>query len=851
MSLAALLSAGVGPASAAAGTLEVGVGRADITPPTGYDMMGWVRSDGVVIGQHTRLWARVIVLRQGARKIALVAEDLNGIPGGMLAAAAAVDGDLGYSEQNVLDSASHTHAAPTGFYNLSSYNSVVPTPATPGQFNLTGSLDPQLYAFEVRQLALAIRRADANLGPGTAGWGQTQLLGVTQNRSLEAHLANFGIQEAAGTGNVGQDPGGYANTIDPQVDVLRVDKSIAGRDVPVGMWSSFADHGTVNHVQFDYYNEDHHGPAMNIVESQIRRSGHVPAGQDVIDAYGNSDEGDQTAGIVRAGPAAAEWVGQQEAQAFLAAWQQAGMQMDGSPRLDWRWTRLCWCGQATPDGAVASSSQFGVPQGTGSEEGRGPLFDLTRVSLEGDHLPFSTGGPFSDEIQSPLPIKGPQAVPLFSLRVGDRMIVSVPGEMTVELGRRLRHAVSLATAGAGISSVVIAGLANEYASYFTTPAEFDAQHYEGGSTIYGRASGTLILQTLADLSKALVTDAPPRAADPYDPRNGVTTGAPPFGTGAAGGAVLAQPAATVERLRHATFSWRGGPRGEDRPLDRAFVTVSRLESSAQGGSVPGGAGGPGCGARRRVVVHLRLGRSVRVRRIDVHQGGRVRTLRGDRRQVAISLRNLKRGAAHVRIVLSTNRGRKTLRRTYHPCTSGHHRRSRRKHRRAHQAATSWQGADSDLGLNIRWSVDEHNVYTAEWEVPIDAPPGSYRIEVAGNHYSLTSATFAVAASHGLSAERAAAQPGRVAISLAYPPAQAHEQVGDPVPDSTADLTFRPATAAVSVATVLVDGRPEQASGGPDGVISVPATPGATIEVKPGSAQDGEANSNGNDLRFPA
>jgi hypothetical protein len=69
------------PASAKApsGPLLVGVGRADITPPTGYYMMGWVRSDGVIRGQNTRLWARVIVLQEGGSKVALVAEDLNGI----------------------------------------------------------------------------------------------------------------------------------------------------------------------------------------------------------------------------------------------------------------------------------------------------------------------------------------------------------------------------------------------------------------------------------------------------------------------------------------------------------------------------------------------------------------------------------------------------------------------------------------------------------------------------------------------------------------------------------------------------------------------------------------------------
>ena len=84
--------------------------------------MGWVRSDAVSAGQHTRLWARVIVLERGGQKMALVAEDLGGIPGGMLAEAAERASDLGFSQQNVLDSASHTHSGPTGFFNFSTFN---------------------------------------------------------------------------------------------------------------------------------------------------------------------------------------------------------------------------------------------------------------------------------------------------------------------------------------------------------------------------------------------------------------------------------------------------------------------------------------------------------------------------------------------------------------------------------------------------------------------------------------------------------------------------------------------------------------------------------------------------------
>src|SRR5436190_21221687 len=110
--------AAVGAAPAAAPPLRAGAGRADITPPTGYYMMGWVRSDAKVTGQHTRLWARVIVLQRGKRKVALVSEDLNGIAGGMMADAARMDRKLGYSEKNVIDSASHTHAPPSQYYNF-------------------------------------------------------------------------------------------------------------------------------------------------------------------------------------------------------------------------------------------------------------------------------------------------------------------------------------------------------------------------------------------------------------------------------------------------------------------------------------------------------------------------------------------------------------------------------------------------------------------------------------------------------------------------------------------------------------------------------------------------------------
>src|SRR5439155_18761269 len=167
-----------------------------------------------------------------------------------------------------------------------------------------------------------------DLGPAKAGWGATRLLGLTQNRSLEAHLADHGILVEPGRGNVGMDPLGYPHTIDPDVEVLRIDRRVRGRYRPVGMWSTFANHGTVNKFQFYVFNADHHGSATRVVEAALRRAGHVPARQDVVNAYGNTDEGDQSAGLEHGGPAYADHVGRVEAAAMLSAWRGGG----GAPR---------------------------------------------------------------------------------------------------------------------------------------------------------------------------------------------------------------------------------------------------------------------------------------------------------------------------------------------------------------------------------------------------------------------------------------------------------------------------------------------------------------------------------------
>lgn len=123
---------------------------------------------------------------------------------------------------------------------------------------------------------------------------------------------------------------------------------------------------------------------------------------------------------------------------------------------------------------------------------------------------------------------------------------------------------------AGVKGVALAGYANEYLHYFTTPEEYDQQHYEGGSVLYGRASGALIGSDLAVLATDLAGGAG-RLRSPQRRRGRPDA----LGFGAEAAAITAQPRRVAPRLKRASLVWQGGERGHYRPLDRSFLTVQR------------------------------------------------------------------------------------------------------------------------------------------------------------------------------------------------------------------------------------------------------------------------------------
>lgn len=78
-----------------------------------------------------------------------------------------------------------------------------------------------------------------------------------------------------------------------------------------------------------------------------------------------------------------------------------------------------------------------------------------------------------------------------SLRLGDLVIVGIPGEMTAELGLDIRQRVREIT---GVAHVSIGGLANEWISYILSVEQYKVGGYEASVSFYGADLGRCIVE---------------------------------------------------------------------------------------------------------------------------------------------------------------------------------------------------------------------------------------------------------------------------------------------------------------------------------------------------------------------
>ena len=542
--LAGVLVVPLAQASSQPGGLLAGAATVDITPRLGGTTLGYVRPDMPVDGVHTRLTGRALVLADGDSELVLLATDL-AFPldkDGLVARIA----DLGFTHDEVLYTGTHTHSGPG-----------------------------DLAAWQVEQLARAVREAHAAKRPAVAAWGSTTVRGVARNRSVEAHLANHGQDLMYGQGHADDDPHGEHHTVDDVLRVLRVD----GADgTPLSAWVEFPVHLTASTPYNTLWDTEIAGPTLDHLARSIGEPGFVGL-------YANGASGDLQPRFDAWNPQALmDLHGRRLATGAHRAWRAAARSLTADFPVDHRWTRVCYCGQEVEDGKrVAADPVFGVPFLGGSEDGASIFHEP--LATEGRRLPAELADPVHGRKIRALPSEPldvhEQVPELQVLRLGDRLLLAAPGEPSVEMARRMVAAVS-SSVPPGVRDVFLVGLANGYLGYLVTPQEYEAQHYEGGHTVFGTWTSLLVRDGFRDLTAAMA--AGQAAPEPVEPATLGSTadGEPDVGNGGVEGALTAEPAARVARHGLVELAWTGAAEGVDRPVDAPFLVLERLVGAKPG-----------------------------------------------------------------------------------------------------------------------------------------------------------------------------------------------------------------------------------------------------------------------------
>jgi neutral ceramidase len=513
-------------------TALAGVGRVDITPPPGYPTGGGGPEGGVARGYWTRLYARAFYFRDpDGHQLVMVSCDLFAMPAGLTAQVGSLVADLGISPEEMVLAATHTHQGPGNFLTARTFNDF----GSP-----YSGFDVVLFRFLAYQIAQSIRTAVTNAREHAAdnvelvlhqGQVSHRLL---HNRAPQVFLLNWNhtqIENALEAGDplppgdcqpLCPDPKlacevcdfwSYPGcprltAVDRSFKLLEIRRRRVGQVQSVGALLFLAAHPTVLPGATPLYSSDFTGLALRLLEGKWKSR---DKDTDPVVGFFNGAEGDITARRPSRDVADAKTHALELADAVQKAANSPGtsleLQLDvrsdpgelSDPYHGAKCSSIGW-----PDVRLAATPQMGVAALGGGESDRTVLHQLGwSDGVRGEQHTFDVLGqaPKQPALDSPVLRCAqftallatretfPQTLPLTLVRVGAPKgpffeIATLPVEMTTAMAWDIAR-----TIGFNRERTAFVGLANEYASYCVTPAEYGAQEYIGASTLWGQEEG--------------------------------------------------------------------------------------------------------------------------------------------------------------------------------------------------------------------------------------------------------------------------------------------------------------------------------------------------------------------------
>ncbi len=618
-----------------------GSGLHDITGPVANtNGMGWENPEQVLSGLQQRQYARAFVIESpcNGKRILFMSTDTGMVFGSMRFAvleAIANDPDLAahYGPENVMISATHTHQGPGGYAHHEAFNF------------LHYGFDQLVLDTIANGMIEAIRLAHANIEahPQTApiGLAVGELLNTNINRSLFAFEQNNEAERNEFLNKRGEQVTNDKRFV--QLNLVRNNSSA------VGVINWFGVHPTIIGPELNLVSSDMKGYASQGFERIMRTDYNATPGPDnFVAAFAQKDEGDASPNIfilerphpdpTRGGgkdPYESSAISGTKHLAKALELFQQGTVLKGP--VDYRFFHVKMDEVTVTDPVVLASLEhppeldtpdkrtcvgaMGVSFGAGAEDGPGFSSEGVTCNDDPDVIQaaaddFMTGSqglvppniastavlcnveqqPLIDlacHAEKPiLLVFGPpveaeaNVLPLQLFRVGNLAILGTPWEVTTMSARRIQKLLFPVLAPIGIDTIVIAGLANEYANYLTTREEYAVQHYEGASTLYGPWSLAAVQQETRRLARSMADGTPLDPGPDYIEGTPRTQRSPysPSDTPAAGtsfGDLITDVPATAAPGETVRAEFQSGHPRNDLRVQSSYVYVEKLNKAGE------------------------------------------------------------------------------------------------------------------------------------------------------------------------------------------------------------------------------------------------------------------------------
>jgi len=499
---------------------QVGRGIHDITGPAAeVGLMGYANPDQKSAGVHTRQWSRAYVVADPNtdKRVVFVSVDagalFQSVFQGVINKLNQKYGNL-YTEQNVVLSATHTHAAVGGQSHYALYD-----------ITILGFIQ-QAYDAQVEGIFASIEKAHNDLQPGYILINQGDLANASYNRSIEAYNNNPLAERTK-----------YGSEIQKPMTILKI---LQDGNNEVGMISWFATHPNAMGKDLKLLSGDNKGHASYLFEKELKHSTYQ-GNNNFVAAFAISNAGDMSPNINSdsegRGPTTDRFenvkiIGKRQYLKALELYESATEQLTGSIEFTQRYVDMSSTvvsGDFT-DGTQKTTcvAALGEAFAAGTEDGRGPdLF--SEGSTESNPFFQFIGSMIVAPSQSDIDCHGnkalliaqgktspypwsPEVLPVSLHKIGQLGMLAVPAEFTIMSGRRLMETVE-SVLGSQLNYTVVAGLSNAYSGYVTTKEEYDMQHYEGGSTHFGPWTLAAYQQSFYQLAAAMLPSGQTPAPD--------------------------------------------------------------------------------------------------------------------------------------------------------------------------------------------------------------------------------------------------------------------------------------------------------------------------------------------------